>query len=97
VTDSIAATFAIGVALYLVAGALGTGFVLARAMAIGVFLGVVLVSVPALRASDIVIVAESVGMGLSVLYLLVRSPIERVEQAHIDDSDSATRHGSTLR
>lgn len=97
VTDSIAATFAVGVILYLAGVALATGFVLARSMTITIALGVILVSVPALRAGDIVIIAESIGMGLSVLYLFARSPIERAEQAHIDESDSATRHGSTLR
>ena len=97
VADSIAAPFAVGVVLYMVAGALASGFILSRAMSIATFLGVVIVSVSALRAGDIVIIAESVGMGLAILYLLVRSPIERVEQAHVDDADSASRHGSTLR
>jgi hypothetical protein len=36
-------------------------------------------------------------MGVSVLYLLVRNPIEVEAATDVDDSDSATRVGSTLR
>ncbi|WP_262176289.1 hypothetical protein [Haloarcula laminariae] len=97
VTDRIAVTLAVGVVLALVAGALAGAFVLARAMAIAAFLAVIALSYPALRAFDPVTVVESVGMALSVLYLSVRSPIVRTEPSHIDESDSATRHGSTLR
>ncbi len=97
VADRVAVTLAVGVVLALVAGALAGAFVLARLMAVATFFAVIALSYPSLRAVDPVIVAESVGMGLSVLYLLVRSPIERTEPSHIDESDSATRHGSTLR
>ncbi|MBX0285767.1 hypothetical protein EGH22_05480 [Halomicroarcula sp. F28] len=97
VLDSIPATFAVGTILGLVTGALVSAFVLSRQMAIAVFLGVIALSVPALRAADPVILVESVGMALSILYLLVRSPVERIEQANVDESDSASRHGSTLR
>jgi len=97
VMDSVPATFAVGTVLALVTGALASAFVLARPMTIAVFLGVVGLSVPALRAADPVIVAESVAMVLSVLYLIVRNPIERTEPANVDESDSASRHGSTLR
>lgn len=97
VTDSLALTFAVGAALATVTGALAGAFVLARVMTVVTFLGVIALSYPALRAGDPVIVAESVGMGLSILYLLARSPVERTEPAHIDETDSATRHGSTLR
>ncbi|MDS0258228.1 hypothetical protein NDI56_02255 [Haloarcula sp. S1CR25-12] len=97
VTDSLAVTFAVGILLGIVTGALAGGFILARVMTIVSFLTVMALSVPALRIGDPVIVAESVGMGLALLYLFVRSPIERVEAAHIDDTDSASRTGSTLR
>ena len=97
VMDSVPTTLAVGAVLCLVAGALAGTFVLARPMTVALFLSVLGLSVPALRAVDPVIVAESIGLGLSVLYLLVRSPVTRTEPAHIDESDSATRHGSTLR
>ena len=97
VMDSVPMTFAVGTVLGLVTAALAGAFVLARPMTILVFLGVVGLSLPALRAVDPVIVAESIAMALSMLYLLVRNPTERVEPAHIDENDSATRHGSTLR
>jgi len=97
VMDSIPATFAVGTILGLVTGALVSAFILSRQMTIAVFLGIIALSVPAIRAADPVIVIESIGMGLSILYLLVRSPVERVEPANIDESDSASRHGSTLR
>lgn len=97
VLDNLAVTFAVAIALGLVAGALAGAFALARLLTILVFLGVIGLSVPALRAADPVIAAESIAMGLSILYLLVRSPIERIDPAHVDEDDSATRHGSTLR
>ncbi|MBX0302744.1 hypothetical protein [Haloarcula salinisoli] len=97
VLDSIPATFAVGTILGLVTGSLVSGFILSRHMAVAVFLGVIALSVPALRAADPVIIVETIGMMLSILYLLVRSPIERIEPANVDDSDSASRHGSTLR
>lgn len=97
VMDSVPVTFAVGTVLGLVTGALASAFVLSRQMTIGVFLGVIALSVPALQAADPVIVAESIGMVLSILYLLVRNPVERTEPANIDETDSASRHGSTLR
>jgi len=97
VMDSVPATFVVGTILGLVTGALATGFVLARPMAIAVFLGVIGLSLPALQALDPIIVTESVAMGLSILYLLARNPIERTEPANVDETDSASRHGSTLR
>jgi cation:H+ antiporter len=89
-------TFAVGTLLGLTAGAIYGGFVLARPMTVLVFLGVVGLSFTALRAGNPVIVVESIGMGVSTLYLLVRKPVERVEST-VDEDDSATRHGSTLR
>ena len=97
VTDSLVLTFTVGILLGIVTAALAGAFVLARPMTILVFLGVAGLSIPAVRNADLVIVAETIGMGLSMLYLLVRNPIERIEPAHIDENDSATRHGSTLR
>ena len=97
VTDSLVLTFAVGILLGIVTAALAGAFVLARPMTTLVFLGVAGLSIPAVRNADLVIVAETIGMGLSMLYLLVRNPIERIEPAHIDENDSATRHGSTLR
>ena len=97
VMDSVPLTFVIGTLLGLVTGALAGGFILARAMAILLFVGTVALSVPAMRAGDPVIIMESLGMALSVIYLLARNPIERVEAAQLDEDDSATRYGSTLR
>lgn len=97
VMGNIPVTFVVGLLLGLVAGAIASGFVLARAMAVTMFLGVLAVSVPALQARDPVIITESIGMGVAILYLVVRNPIERVESARVDEEDSATRHGSTLR
>jgi len=54
-------------------------------------------SVPALRATDLIVVGETVAMGLAFLYLVVRNPIRRTEATEVDDGDSATRFGSTLR
>lgn len=97
VTDNLALTFAVGLTLALVTAALGSAFILARAISIAVFLGVMTLSIPAIMAGDFVIITETVGMVLSVVYLLARNPIDRTEPAHIDESESGTRHGSTLR
>jgi len=97
VLGNVPLTFGVGLLLGLVTGALASGFVLARVMTIVLFLGVIGLSIPALQMRDPVIVVESVGMALAVLYLIVRSPIETVESANVDEDDSATRHGSTLR
>ena len=97
VMDYIPLTFAVGILLGLVTGAIASGFVLARAMAIVMFLGLLAVSIPAIQARDPVIIVESVGLGLSILYLSVRKPIERVESTKVDEESSGTRTGSTLR
>lgn len=97
VMQNIPLTFAVGTLLAIVTGAIATGFILSRVMTAVLFLCLIGLSIPALRAGDLIIVSESAGMGLSVLYLLVRSPIKRVESAQVDEDDSATRHGSTLR
>ena len=97
VADNIGLSLGVGVALCVVAGGFVEATRWARAMGILAFLAVGVVSVPALRAGDLIIVAETAGMAVSVLYLLVRTPIERVEATNVDDSDSASRVGSTLR
>ncbi|MDS0281462.1 hypothetical protein [Haloarcula onubensis] len=90
-------TYAAGTLLGLTAAAIAGGFVLARSMTVALFLGLLALSIPAVRAADPVIAAESIGMVVSIIYLTFRSPVERVEQAPVDESDSATRYGSTLR
>lgn len=96
VMQHIPLTFAVGTLLGLTAGAIYGGFVLARPMTILVFLGVIGLNIPALGAGNEVIAVESIGMGVAILYLLIRDPIERVEST-VEEDDSATRHGSTLR
>lgn len=97
VSDTIALSLGCGVLLCVVAGAFIEGLGWARPVGVLTFLFVAGLSVPALRALDPIIVAETAGMGLSVLYLLARSPFETTATTKVDDEDSATRVGSTLR
>jgi hypothetical protein len=90
-------TLVAGVLLCVVAGAFGDASTLARPLGILTFLLVMGLSVPAIVGLDLVIITETVGMGIAVLYLLVRNPIEVHEALKVDESESATRVGSTLR
>jgi uncharacterized integral membrane protein len=97
VSDTIALSLGVGVALCLLAGAFFEGVRWARPAGILTFAAVAGLSVPALQSMDPVIVTETVGMAVSVLYLFVRNPIEVEEATKVDDSESGTRTGSTLR
>jgi len=97
VADSIGVTIGCGVVLGVVAGGFVEGAFWARASTIAVFLLIGGLSIPAMLAADPIITTETVGMGLSIGYLLVRNPIERTEDAAVDETDSASRVGSTLR
>lgn len=97
VGDIIPLTLACGFLLCVVAGAFIDGATWARSLTVVSFLLVSGLSIPAVQAQDPVIIAETFGMVLSTLYLFVRNPIERKEVTKVDDSDSASRIGSTLR
>ena len=97
VSDITALSLGVGVMLCLLAGAFFEGVRWARPAGIVTFVAVAGLSVPALRSMDLIIVTETVAMGISVLYLLARNPIEVEAATDVDDSDSATRVGSTLR
>jgi hypothetical protein len=90
-------TLVAGVLLCVVAGACADGSALARPLGILSFPVVIGLSVPAIVGLDLVIITETVGMLLAVIYLLVRSPIEVHETLKVDEEESATRVGSTLR
>lgn len=90
-------TLAVGVLLCIVGGAFAEASALARSLGIVSFLLVIGASVPAIIGLDLIIIAETVGMGIAVLYLLVRDPIEVHEGLEADESESASRVGSTLR
>jgi len=97
VANSVGLTLGCAILLAIVAGGFVQGSVWARASTIVVFLLVGGLSVPAVLAVDPIIVTETVGMGLSLAYLLVRNPIERAAEATVDETKSASRAGSTLR
>ncbi|WP_135302432.1 hypothetical protein [Haloarcula amylovorans] len=97
VSGSVPATFAAGLLLAVVAGGIVDGAAWARAATVLMFLLVAALSVPALLAVDPIIVTETVGMGLASAYLLVRNPIEDESPRRVDEEDSASRIGSTLR
>ena len=97
VADSIGLTICCGILLAVVTGGFIDGATWARLATILTFLIVAGLSVPAVLAFDPIIIVETVGMGLSLLYLLVRNPITRAEETTVDETDSASRVGSTLR
>lgn len=97
VADIIPLTLACGFLLCVVCGAFVDGATWARPLTILSFMLVGGLSIPAVQAQDPVIIAETIGMVLGTLYLFVRNPIEREEVTKVDDSDSASRIGSTLR
>jgi len=90
-------TVACGTLLCLVAGGLVDGAGWARGVTVLTFGAVVVVSVPAVLSPNVIIAAESAGMLLAVGYALARNPMRPVETPSIDDDDSASRVGSTLR
>lgn len=90
-------TLAVGVLLCVVGGAFAEASTLARPLGIVGFLLVMGLSVPAILGLDLIIITETIGMGLAVLYLLVQNPIEIHEGLKVDENESASRVGSTLR
>lgn len=90
-------TLAVGVLLCVVGGAFAEASTLARPLGIIGFLLVMGLSVPAILGLDLIIITETIGMGLAVLYLLVQNPIEIHEGLKADENESASRVGSTLR
>jgi hypothetical protein len=97
VQDIVPLTLACGFLLCIGAGAFVDGATWARGYGIVILAAVGALSLPAIRMGDPVIIFESVAGTISILYLLVRDPIKRKEVTQVDDSDSATRIGSTLR
>lgn len=90
-------TVACGTLLCLVAGGLVDGAGWARGTTVLTFAAVVAVSIPAVLATNVIIAAETAGMLVGVGYALARHPLRPVETPSIDDDDSASRVGSTLR
>ena len=97
VQDMGSLTIACGVLLCVITGAFLDGSTRARGAAILAFLLVGGLSIPAVVSLDPVIIIEAVGLSVSLLYLFVRNPIEREEVTQVNDSDSASKFGSTLR
>lgn len=97
VAGSTGLTIGCGVLLAIAAGGFVDGATWARLATVMTFLIVGGLSIPAVLAFDPIIVTETAGMGLCLIYLLFRNPIKVAEDATVDKSDSATRIGSTLR
>ena len=97
VADTVGLTIGCGTLLAVAAGGFIEGAVWARASTIVVFLLVGGLSYPAIISADPIIITETIAMGPALVYLLLRNPIKRAEDATVDETDSASRHGSTLR
>lgn len=90
-------TLVVGVLLCIVGGAFAEALTVARPLGIIGFLLVIGLSIPAIIELDLIIITETVGMGIAILYLLARDPIEVYEGLEADENESASRIGSTLR
>lgn len=90
-------TLTCGLLLCVITGAFLDGSRWARGGAILAFAIVGGLSIPAMLRLDPVIITEAVGMTVSILYLFVRNPIKREDVNQVDDSDSASKYGSTFR
>jgi hypothetical protein len=87
----------VGVLLLLTAGALGTEQRWARHLGILSFGGVVVFGNPVFTPLSALSVFYSVVSAFATLYLLFRNPIAKTDRSQVDESESATKVGSTIR
>lgn len=97
VGESFVATAVCGILLLLVAGGFLTSLRSVRIWSIATFVLVVGLSVPSVLALDLITAVETVAFAGATLYLLRYNPVARRERNPVDESASASRHGSTLR
>lgn len=95
--DSISVGTTVGVLLLLTAGALGTSQRWARFLGILSFGAVLVFGFPAVMELTVVPVAQTTIGGLATVSLLVRNPVRRTTRSEVDESESATKVGSTIR
>lgn len=95
--ESFVATMVCGILLLCVAGGFLTGIRSVRIWSIVTFVVVIGLSIPSILAVDLIITAEAVAFAGATLYLLRHNPVARTGRNPVDESDSASRLGSTLR
>lgn len=91
-------TATVGVMLALTGGLLATGYRQGRFIGTLSFGAVVVFGINDLLSTMDPVLAVAVGIaGLLTLYMMFRNPVPRPERSPIDESESASRVGSTLR
>lgn len=94
---SVPVTMTIGVLLALSAGLLATGERYGRYLGVMAFGAVVLFGRPSLSGPEALDVIQASASLLAALYMTLRDPIPKPERSHVDESESATKVGSTIR
>jgi predicted ABC-type sugar transport system permease subunit len=94
---SVPVTIVVGMLLLVATGALVTRLGWSRPLGIVSLAVVAVLGAPTLADPDPVAIAQTVLALLTVLYLIVANPVERPGRSDIDESESASRIGSTIR
>lgn len=95
--ESVPVGTVVGVLLLLTAGALGSEQRWARYVGILSFGGVVVFGIPPFTPLSVASAIYVALSAISVVYLLFRNPVSRSERSQVDESESATKVGSTIR
>ena len=94
--ESIGVATAVGVLLLLTAGALAASQRWARFLGVLSFGPVIVFGHPT-GALEPIPVFQTVVAAVSAVYLTLRNPVKRRDRSNVDDSDSASKVGSTMR
>lgn len=95
--NSVPVTSVTALLLLLTGGYLGTGHRSGRFFGVVAFGAVAIFGRPSLSSPDAFTVVLASFSLLVALYLLFRNPFSVTERSEVDESESATRLGSTLR
>lgn len=95
--DSLPVTVVIGVLLLLTAGFLGTGHRQGRYVGMMAFIAVAIFGRPTLAAPEAIPLAQTGFVLLVALYLVLKNPVSEPERSNVDESNSASKVGSTIR
>lgn len=94
---SVAVTVVVGLGLILATGGLITTLFWSRPLAILALAVLAVLGRPSLGAPEPVAVGQTAFALVTLLYLLFVNPLKRPERSNVDESESASRVGSTIR
>lgn len=95
--NSVPVSTVIGILLLLTAGFLGSGHRQGRYVGMIAYGAVAIFGRPTLGSPEPFLVVQAGFSLLIVLYLVFRNPVPRSERSSVDESDSASKVGSTIR